>query len=341
MSKVLWEPSHDRKKKTAMYRFMRQQGFKNYDDLYQWSITKRSLFWEELAKFCDVNFLKKQNSTLVAGESMTKDCWFDGAELNFAQHLLKYSGTRPAIIFIGENAKRQVVSFDELRIQVASVAHFLKKTGLKKGDCVAAFLPNCPEAIIAMLACSSLGIIWTSCSPDFGVEGVVDRFGQIKPKLFIYSDGYYYNGKVYDSLKIAGQISNKISSIKHEIVIPFIDKEYTNDRASLETCWLDIIENDVDLYFESLPFDHPLYILYSSGTTGSPKCIVHGAGGTLLQHLKEHILHYDIGKDDRLFYFTTCGWMMWNWMVSGLATGSTLVIYDGSPFYNDGSILWI
>jgi len=337
---VIWSPGKDRLENSGMFRFMREQGFESYKDLYQWSITNLADYWEAQCRFSDVEFSTPASSTFEQPGDMTTAKWFSGAELSFPAHLLRYSGTRAAIIFRGENGDRREISFDELRDQVAAAAAGLRSAGIVKGDRVAAFLPNCPEAIIAMLGATSIGAIWSSCSPDFGINGVVDRFGQVEPKILICADGYFYNGKQFDSLEAVRGVLEQISSIEQTVVVPFTGDDVEINGLRNAVNWHDFVEEGAELDCVPTEFDHPLYIMYSSGTTGVPKCIVHGVGGTLLQHLKEDMLHYDLGPEDRLFFFTTCGWMMWNWLASGLASGATIVLYDGSPFYDDGRVLW-
>ena len=337
---ILWQPSEERVSNTAMTKFMQINGFDSYDELHRWSVSSIEEFWLALCAFCDVRLGGEAEAVLSQPGDMTSATWFDGATLNFAEHLLRHEGTRSAIVFRGENGARRQISFDELRQQVADIAAGLRARGVRKGDRVAGFLPNCPEAIIAMLATSSIGAVWSSCSPDFGINGVVDRFGQIEPKVIFSADGYIYNGKTFDCVEPVAGIASKIDSIDTVVVIPFTDGAIDLSPLSSAVLWDDFAISDSSLAFEQVPFNHPLFIMYSSGTTGVPKCIVHGTGGTLVQHLKEHVLHCDVGPSDTLFYFTTCGWMMWNWLASGLASGATLVLFDGTPFYNDGRILW-
>jgi len=319
---------------------MKKRSFDAYDDLYQWSIDQSAEFWQALCDFCDVRFSKPAVEVLIQPGDMTTAKWFRGSELNFAEHLLRHSGDRAAIVFCGENGARSELSFEELRQAVAGIAQALRSAGVMKGDRVAGFLPNCPEAIIAMLATTSIGAIWSSCSPDFGINGIVDRFGQIRPKVLFCADGYFYNGKRHDCLESVKGVLDVIDSIECTVIAAFSSQDFRIDDIRAAVRWQDFARKDATLEFTQVEFDHPLYIMYSSGTTGIPKCIVHGVGGTLLQHLKEHVLHLDLGSGDRLFYFTTCGWMMWNWLVSGLASGATIILYDGSPFFDDGRVLW-
>ncbi len=319
---------------------MAEQGHASFDELHRWSVDDVEAFWRALCDFCDIKFTTPADKVLNQPGDMTTAKWFVGSELSFPAHLLRYSGDRAAIIFRGEDGTRRELSFDELRDEVAAIAAGLKSAGVTKGDRVAGFLPNCPEAIIAMLGATSIGAIWSSCSPDFGINGVVDRFGQIEPKVLFCADGYFYNGKRIDSLDAVAGVVKLIDSIAHTVVVPFTGDAVTLPDFDGAILWQDFAEAGSEPGYLSVPFDHPLYIMYSSGTTGVPKCIVHGVGGTLLQHQKEHVLHCDVRSDDVLFYFTTCGWMMWNWLASGLACGATLLLYDGSPFYEDGRILW-
>ncbi len=337
---IVWKPSDQRAQSTAMYAFMQAAGFTDYDALHEWSIGDSPAFWEALCDFCNVHFARKPDTVLARPDNIMDAGWFEGSELNYAEHLLRHKGDQAALVFFGEDGARRELSRDELRAQVASVASGLRAAGVGHGDRIGGFLPNCPEAVIAMLATTSLGAIWSSCSPDFGVNGVVDRFGQIEPKVLFAINGYYYHGKTCDTRATVAAVVKAIDSICQTVVIPFAEKLSVDTGLANAIAWQDFARSGEPLTFAPVDFNHPLYIMYSSGTTGVPKCIVHGHGGTLLQHLKEHALHTDLSAKDRLFYFTTCGWMMWNWLVSGLASGATLVLFDGSPFYNEGRILW-
>jgi len=312
----------------------------DYAALYEWSTAKPDEFWASVWKFCGIQANTPYRTVLRDAERMPGATWFDGATLNFAENLLAPNGSGAALVFANERGERGELHWAELRRQVAAVAARLRALGVRKGDRVAAFIANRPEAVVAMLATASLGAVWSSCSPDFGIDAVLDRFGQIEPKMLFATDGYFYNGKTIDSLPTIRAIAARLPELAAVVIVPY--RSAYPDLHALGNAILfgELLEQEAELRFEPLAFSDPLCILYSSGTTGVPKCIVHGVGGTLLQHRKEHVLHTDIKPGDVVFYFTTCGWMMWNWLVSALASGATLVLYDGAPLYPDPDALF-
>jgi acetoacetyl-CoA synthetase len=311
-----------------------------YDDLYQFSVDRPDAFWTTMWEFGGIRGSMGERAVENPGR-MPGARFFPDAHLNFAENLLRRRDSALAIIFNGENRIRRTLTFGELYREVARFAAALRRAGIRPGDRIAAYLPNMPEAVIAALAASAAGAVWSSCSPDFGIQGVLDRFGQIEPRVLISADGYFYAGQVHDSLGKLGAVVRSLPTVEQVVVVPYASASPDVSTVPGAETWARFVVRDAaDIEFERLPFDHPLYILYSSGTTGVPKCIVHGAGGTLIQHLKEHQLHCDIKDGDRVFYFTTCGWMMWNWLVSALASGATLLLYDGSPFHPAGTVLF-
>jgi acetoacetyl-CoA synthetase len=312
----------------------------DYAALYAWSIESPAEFWAAVWDFCSVRARHRYDTVLTDGHRMPGAKWFGGARLNFAENLLAHDADGTAIVFGNERGERLELSWSELRAQVASAAAWLRALGVGKGDRVAAFIANRPEAVVAMLATASVGAIWSSCSPDFGVDAVLDRFGQIAPKVLFATDGYVYNGKSIDSLPTVRAVAARLPELAATVIVPYRSGAPSSSDLPRAALFGDLLRNAAAPQYEAMSFDDPLYILYSSGTTGVPKCIVHGAGGTLLQHRKEHVLHTDVRRGDIVFYFTTCGWMMWNWLVSALASGATLALYDGAPLHPDPGILW-
>jgi len=347
MGELLWRPSEQRIKGSNMYRFMQGVNqnygtdFNDYEALHQWSVEHLEAFWTEMWRFAEIRPQAGSARVIDNPAIMPGAHWFPDSRLNFAENLLRCRDDKTALIFRGEDTVRRTLTYKELYAATAKVAAALRAAGVVPGDRVVGFMPNMPETIIAMLAAASLGATWSSCSPDFGIKGVLDRFSQTRPKVLFTADGYYFKGKAMDSLeKIAG-IIKELPSIAKIVVVP-----YTRERPDLTTLphavyYSDFADNDAqDIEFARLPFEHPLYIMYSSGTTGLPKCMVQSAGGVLLNQLKELLLHTDLTYEDTIFYFTTCGWMMWNWLTASLATGATLVLYDGNPFHPAPDALW-
>jgi len=347
MNQPLWQPSAAAIEQSPLHHFIQQVnsryklGLNNYGELYDWSVSNLEGFWDQVWDFSKVIGSKGSNRILENADLMPGARWFPDAKLNFSKNLLRFRDSSLALVSLREDGQRTDLTYAQLYKQVAEVAAALKLAGVLPGDRVAGFTPNCHYALVAMLATASLGAIWSSCSPDFGFNGVLDRFGQIKPKVLFATDGYIYNGKSINSLPQVAEIAAALDSLERVVVFPFLATEPDSDGIKQAVLWDDFcISSAEELDFVELPFNHPLYIMYSSGTTGVPKCIVHSTGGTLLQHLKEHQLHTSLTREDTLFYYTTCGWMMWNWLVSGLAVGATLILFDGSPFAPEAKALW-
>lgn len=349
-NKLLWQPTEEQINNAHITKFRDFVNLKykiklnDYNDLYNWSINYVANFWQSFWEFSDIIYSENYKNILTLMDKNNPNDirnykWFEGAKLNFAENLLRFRDDEIALIYSNEDGIIKRQSYNELYKNTAKLVYTLKKLNVKQGDRIAAFISNNIEAVTSMLATSSIGAIWTSTSPDFGIQGVLDRFSQVEPKILIAVDGYYYNGKKIEVLNTIKNILDKISSIEKVILINQIDAELPDSNKFIK--WDDALNNEAeDIEFVQLDFNHPLYIMYSSGTTGVPKCIVHGQGGTLIQHLKELILHTNLSDLDSITYFTTCGWMMWNWLISSLAIGSTVVLLDGSPVYPNISRLW-
>ena len=348
MAKQLWHPSDERVARanlTAFRTWVEQHGgpsLPGYAELYDWSIRHAPDFWRAAWGFCGVRAERQGAEVVRHFDRMPGARWFPEARLNFAENLLRHRDDREALVSWNENGRHRVLTYSELHEETARLAAALRQAGVRKDDRVAGFMPNLAETVVAMLAATSIGAVWSSCSPDFGLQGVLDRFGQIQPKVIFTAAGYQYNGRTFDSLEKVSKVAGHIPSIEKIVVVPYVVAEPDLAALSGAVSYDEFLAQGPaqPLAFASLPFDHPVYIMYSSGTTGKPKCIVHGAGGTLLQHLKELMFHNDLRPEDRIFYFTTCGWMMWNWMISSLAVGATVVLFDGSPFHPSPARLW-
>jgi len=348
MAELLWEPSPQRIHSTNLYRFMNEvnarhnRRFRDYAGLYQWSIENLSEFWAAMWEFGGIIASKPYTEVVDDAGRMPGTRWFSGAYLNFAENLLRYRDDRTALIFKGEGRPVVRMTYARLYDEVAQLADSLKRLGIAPGDRVVGFMPNMPETIVAMLAATSLGAVWSSCSPDFGIKGVLDRFGQIMPRVLFSADGYLFKGRRQDSLERIADILTQLPTIEKIVVVPYTEKEPDIGRLPKAVLYDDFKStvSGLAIEFRQLPFEHPLYVMYSSGTTGLPKCMVQSAGGILIHHLKELMLHTDLKREDTIFYFTTCGWMMWNWLTSSLAVGATLVLYDGNPFHPHPGVLW-
>jgi len=348
MDRLLWQPSQDRILKTNMYRFIQfinerhGKNFSDYPALYQWSVDNIADFWAAIWDFADIRASQPYTEVIDDATKMPGAKWFGGARLNFAENLLRFRDDRVALVFKGEDQNTVRITYAQLYDEVARVAKALRDMGVSVGDRVVGFMPNMPQTTIAMLAATSIGATWSSCSPDFGIKGVLDRFGQIKPKVIFTANGYFFKGKKLDSLERIANILKNLPSIEKVVVVPYTDPAPDISAVPKAVNFADFksAQANLEIDFAQLPFDHPLYIMYSSGTTGLPKCMVQSAGGILVHQMKELILHTDLRREDVIFYFTTCGWMMWNWLTSALSVGATVVLFDGNPFHPHPGALW-